>query len=238
MARGIGDNLTASFEFAKDGLVGHWLRWLILILVTCIPFVNFITSFITSGYLVKIYKGGDIAPELEGYLDMWIDGIKLAIIAIVYTIIPIIMIIAGAVFTGFGGLALLAGAAEAAGGEATDAFAGVAIGTASSMTGVLLILIGIVLFIILCLIATIAGIRFAKTERLGEGFNFEEIFATIKEIGWVHYILSYILFIVVIFVIIFVLSLIPLLGTLLLLIITPLLMMWQGKFFENLYSRA
>ena len=236
MVLSIGENLSSSFEFAKDGLVGYWLRWIILIVVTCIPIVN----FITYGYLVKIYKGGDIAPELEDYGEMFIDGIQLAIIGIIYIIIPIILITAGVVFAGFGGLVLLSTevAAEAVTEVIIETADEVAMGTASVMIGLLLILIGIVLVIIIGLVATVAGIRFAKTEKFGEGFNFRAIFATLKEIGWGHYILSYIAFIIVVCIVAAIASLIPIIGWLLMLIITPLLILWQGKFFENLYSCA
>ena len=232
MTLGIVDNLTASFEFAKDGLVDHWTRWILLILLTCIPVVNFITSFIVLGYLVKIYKGGDIAPELEGYGEMFINGIIFFIIQFVYVFIPIILMIAGVFFAGTGVLALLAGS------EGEAAVAGVAIGAASGMTGLLLILVGIVLAIIFGLIAVIAGIRFAKTERFGEGFNFGEILATVKKVGLGHYILSYIVFLLVGFIIALILGLIPFIGWLLTLVIIPPLILLQGKFFENLYSCA
>ena len=204
MTLSIGENVTESFEFAKDGLVDHWVRWIILLVITCIPIVN----FISSGYLVKIYKGASVAPELEDYVGMFIDGIKLAIVGIGYMIIPLIMIFA-AVFVGFTGT-----------------------------LGMLLMLIGGVLVIIFGLAAMIGGIRFAKTDQLGEGFNFGAVFATISEIGWGHYILSYIVFIAVVCIILAILSLIPIVGQVLFLIIMPVILLLQGKFFENLYSRA
>ena len=40
MSIGIGDNLGKSFGFAKDSLVGKWLNWLLLIIVTIIPIVK------------------------------------------------------------------------------------------------------------------------------------------------------------------------------------------------------
>jgi len=132
---------------------------------------------------------------------------------------------------GFGSLVGVVGANT---GEMLDAIAGIAIAT----PGVMLMLVGFVLLIIFGLVAAIAGVRFAKTGKMMEGLNFGAVFATIKEIGWGHYILSCIVFVIVVCVIIVVLSMIPFIGWLLLLIITPLLIMFQGKFFENLYSRA
>ena len=226
----ICENIIESFGFAKDGLVGYWLRWIILIVITCIPIVN----FITYGYVVKIYKGGDIAPELEKYGEMFINGIKLVIIELVYNIIPIIMIFAGIFLTE---TETVVETADIAG---TIVTVGMTVVPVSEPTGIVLalILIGTLLAIIFSLVAQVAGIRFAKTETFGEGFNFEAIFETLKEIGWSHYILSFIVFVIVAVIIVVILSLIPFIGWLLLLIITPLLTIWQGKFFENLYSRA
>jgi len=217
MALRISENLTISFGFAKDGLVGHWLRWIILIVVTAIP----ILDFITLGYLVKIFKGGNVAPELEGYLGMFVDGIKLAIIALAYLIIPIVLIVAGIIFAG-----------------------GV-----SAATGLILILIGIVLALILGFVGPIGAIRFAKTERMREGVNFKAIFATIKEIGWGHYILSYIVLVIVLSIVAVIIGIligilegiftnVLWLGWLIPMIVMPVFLLWKGKFYENLYSRA
>ncbi|MDR2854540.1 MAG: hypothetical protein LBV40_00035, partial [Methanomicrobiales archaeon] len=60
-----------SFEFAKDGLVGHWVRWILLSIISIIPIVN----FISSGYIVKIYKGGNVAPELGEDNKLFINGL-------------------------------------------------------------------------------------------------------------------------------------------------------------------
>ena len=230
MVLSIGENVTTSFEFAKDGLVGYWTRWLILFVAGCIPIVN----FITFGYLVKIYRGVDAAPELEGYLEMFIDGLKLLIIEIVYIIVPLMLIVAS---TAFMETETVVETIDVSGMTITT---GATIMPASEPTGVglALILIGALLAVIFSLVATIAGIRFAKTGEFGEGFNFGAIFETINEIGWGHYILASIVFIIVVCIIAVVLSLIPYIGELLVMIIVPLLILWQGKFFENLYSCA
>jgi len=131
------------------------------------------------------------------------------IIGLVYTIIPLIVM--------FGGMFFL---------------------ESNPMIAMLMMLIGTVLAIIFGLVATIGYIRFAKTDSLGEGSNFRAVLETIGEIGWGHYILSYILFLIVIGIISGILSMIPILGAILILILMPVFMIWQGTFFENLYSCA
>jgi hypothetical protein len=222
MTLGIVENLSKSFEFAKDGLVGHWVRWILLIIISAIPIVN----FIAEGYVVKIYRGGDVAPEFKDYIGMFIDGLKLTIINLVYLIIPLIIIQAGEFF----GLEEL------------------------STTGVALMVIGTILALVVSLFALIAAVRFAKTESMKEAFNFNAILEKIQEIGWKHYILSYIVFIVVLSVIVGILSgsgfalmfysngsISAGIGSILalvLLILVPFFLIWQGKFYENLYSLA
>jgi len=231
----ISENLSKSFAFAKNGLVGHWVRWILLLIFSVIPIVN----FISSGYSVKIYKGGDVAPELEGYVELFIDGLKLTIIGIVYTLIPIIIIQAGDYLIRTGEV---------------------------SATAMMLELVGTILVFILSLFALIAGVRFAKTGSMKEAFNFSAVLEKIREIGWMHYILSYIVIIIVIVLIIGILSgvavalfvggMVPTIALLanggisfasvaigwillfVLLILMPVITIWAAKFYENLYSLA
>ena len=227
----IGENLSRSLVFAKDGLIGHWVRWVLLIVISIIPIVN----FIANGYAVKIYKGGETAPELERYGELFIDGLKLTVIGLAYMIIPIIITQAG----------------EYLGTEEI------------SITAIMLILVGTILTLVAGLFALIAGVRFAKTDSMKEAFNFSAIVEKIQEIGWVHYILSYIALIIVLVLIAGILSgfavvflvggMSPATGLLasgdisfaigwilllVLLILLPVLTIWQAKFYENLYSLA
>ena len=211
MSLSIGENLADSFNFAKDGLIGHWLRWLLLAIISAIPIVD----FIFLGYAVKVLKGGDVAPELEGWGKLFIDGIKLLILVIAYIIIPIIVI-----------------------------FAGIFMGAFTGGIGLIIIILGYILLLAFGIAVPMAAVRFAKTESLGEGFNFSEIFKRIKEIGWAKYILSYAVLIIVLILFMAFIGLLDMLLTELLqigfiipLIIMPFLLLWKGKFYENIYSR-
>ena len=85
MSIGIGDNLGKSFGFAKDSLVGKWLNWLLLIIVTIIPIVN----FIGMGTYLKIFRGEK--PEVSGIGKSFVDGLLAVVIGIIYMIIPAII---------------------------------------------------------------------------------------------------------------------------------------------------
>ena len=209
MTLSISSNLRESFDFAKDGLVGYWVRWLALIIISAIPIVN----FIAYGYSVKIYRGVSHAPELDLDLDslvaMFIDGLKIFIISLAYMIIPVILMVTPPFFM--------------------DSF---------GVVGVLVMFIGFILAIALCFLSVMGCIRFAKTNSLGEAFNFGALIEKIGEIGWGNYILAFLVFFILICLIAGILSFIPVIGWILIFIIVPLLVIWQAKYFENIYSLA
>jgi hypothetical protein len=206
MALSVTENIKNSFIFAKNGLVGKWTRWLLLVVFSVIPIVN----FITYGYLTKIYKGGDEAPELKDWRELLVDGVKLFIIGILYMIVPLVFVAASFVFLSYHEL----------------------------MIGGVLGMVGLILTFFCGFIGIAGCIRFAKMDSVKEAFNIPAVLALINEIGWGHYLVSYLVFLAVCCLIAVIINIIPLVGGILFLIITPLLLIWQGKFYENLYSIA
>ncbi|HNQ29467.1 MAG TPA: DUF4013 domain-containing protein, partial [Methanolinea sp.] len=96
-----GNMLGDSLGYAKDGLVGHWKRWILLIISTIIfPLI--------MGYTMEIWRGKTPAPEPAQWGKMFIDGLKLLVAAIIYAI-PVILIILV-----FGGFAFFTAIQEAA----------------------------------------------------------------------------------------------------------------------------
>ena len=211
---GIGENLSDSFGYAQEGLVGKWMRWIMLIICTIIFPIMY-------GYTLRIMKGITPAPEVEGYLDLFIDGIKMIIIAFVYMIVPLIILIASvgtAIFGAFG-----------EGGSGSLALLGAAAG-------------GLIVYFIACFIfglfATIGMVAFARTGAMGEAFNFGGILETIRNIGWGNYILSLIVIWIVLGVIMAILSAIPVIGWLIVIIITPFISMVSSRYISNLYDEG
>lgn len=79
-----------SFEMAKK-LVDDFGRFLLLIVFGMIP----ILDFIVVGYGYKIIRSGkNELPELNNYFDLFISGLKIVVVAIIYFIIPISIIFA------------------------------------------------------------------------------------------------------------------------------------------------
>lgn len=81
----IAENVKQSFEYAKDRLIGKWLDWLILIVVTIIPVVN----FIGFGRYIKIFRGEE--PDMDDIGKCFMDGLFVFVIGLIYLIIPMIV---------------------------------------------------------------------------------------------------------------------------------------------------
>lgn len=206
-----GTLLGNSFEYTKECLVGKWMKWILLIISTIIfPLIY--------GYIMRIYKGTTPAPELENWGGLFIDGIKLLIVGIIYAI-PIIIV---AFVMGSGA----AGAATTTGNIA--AFGAMGLG----------LLVVFILAIIIGIILPIAYIRFSRTESFGEAFNFGAIFEHIGKIGWINYIIALIILAVVIGVIEVILMLIPILGQLLFLILMPAFIIFSARYMTLVYDSA
>ncbi|HOD86574.1 MAG TPA: DUF4013 domain-containing protein, partial [Methanoculleus sp.] len=74
-----GKMLSDSFSYAKDAVWGKWVQWILLVISTIIfPLI--------IGYMVRIYSGAKPAPDAGNWVKTFIDGLKLIIIGIIYSI--------------------------------------------------------------------------------------------------------------------------------------------------------
>lgn len=213
----IGD----SFGYAKEGLVGKWVTWILLI-ISCIIFP------LIMGYLVRIYRGADKPPELNEWGSMFIDGLKLFVVSLIYAIPVVILAVVV-----FGSAIITAVAAKSP--------------EAMSNPSALMGLFGAFLFglIVLILVAFIidliwvtAVVRFARKNSIGEAFNFGAIFHHIGKIGIVSYILAIIIMGIILGLIELICMNIPVIGLLLFVIILPVLALFKGRYFALLYESA
>ncbi len=206
----IGEMLGSSFAYAKEGLVGKWKRWALL-LISAIIFP------LLSGYLLRIYRGVVAAPDPDDWVKMFVDGILVLVIGIIYSI-PVIVVavalIGGSVF------ALVNNPESAAG------MGGMIIG----------FIITIILALIVSLISNFAIIRFAREEKFGEAFNLKEILAVISKVGWVMYFVAVLVFGIIAAVIMMVLQFIPFIGFILYLIALPFIAVWSARYLTLIYE--
>jgi hypothetical protein len=234
-----GNMLGDAFSYTKEGIWGDTNRWLKLILaVICLglPF---------SGYIMRIYRGTTTAPDVDQWGTLFVDGLKLLAVGIVYAIPMMILwvLIYGSMFL-----------AIASGGMDDKAMA------SFEPNFILMILFYIVEFAVV-LIMPVASIRFARTGSFAEAFNFSAITATIGRIGWLIYIVALLLVSIVVsipifillfgFILVGVVSLVLfkeaglfvflgllVLGVLLILIISPLVGVFQARCMTRLYDSA
>jgi len=224
-----GAMLGDAYAYTVDALWGKWARWLLL-LVSCIIFP------LILGYTMEIYRGKRPAPEPQDWAKLFIDGLKLFVAGLIYAI-PVIL-----VFVIFGGFALLSLISSAAATGNPDIVATNPELFAGSLGLFFIgILIAAVLGILISLISTIGMIRFARTDRIGEAFNFSAILDTIGRIGWANYIVALIILWVVAVafgIVVNIFGLIPFLGVLLMLVIIPAVVIFQARYLTRVYESA
>jgi hypothetical protein len=215
--------------------VNRWLKLILAVILLGLPF---------NGYVMRIYRGTTTAPEVDEWGTLFMDGLRLLVVGLIYAI-PIMVIwvlLYGSMF-----LALANGRFEdAAMRSFTPNFA--------------LMLLLYIVDIIVAIIMPVAAIRFARTHSFGEAFNFSAILETIGKIGWINYIIALILVSLVIGIpigiIVFGLIIVAgatvfilnaglaallgfiALGILLILILAPLFGVFQARYMTRLYESA
>jgi hypothetical protein len=253
----IGKLIENSFGYTKDGLVGSLATWILLIILALLPVIPIILSFLVLvpsilsgtmpdigsfigvfivaviaafilsafylGYQMKILRGETPLPMVSGYGRLFTDGIKYLVIEIVYAI-PVFIILALTI----GGAIMSAISAGTDFEDVVPIIGGVIIG----------ILLALLIGFIIGLFAVIGLIRFARAGRMGEAFNFGAIMTTIGQIGWGHYILALIIVMVLIVIVEIVLGVIPYIGGILQLIISPFITVFYSRYLSLLYDSA
>ena len=159
-----------------------------------------------NGFILRVYRGGELNFKNLG--RMFLEGIVYLVISVIY-LLPY-MIISELVVLG---------------PIWNDAY---------------FIIVCLLLPVILCVVSTIlavnAGIRYAKEGRFGAAFQIGKLCSIISNIGWLRYLGHIILFGLIIFAAEVVLMMIPFAGGILLIVTLPFIMIFQAKFFANLYE--
>jgi hypothetical protein len=210
-----GNMLGDSFTYAKEGLVGKWTKWILLLIATIL------LTLPLMGYMLKILRGNNPSPEVEDWGTLFIDGIKYLIIAIIYAI-PLIIIMA---------LALAPVFAAAISGNTNLIIASIG----AFLVG---LLVFVIVAIIIGLFEVIGFVRFARTGSMGEAFNFGEILATIGKIGWITYIVALIIMGIILGIIELICLIIPIVGGIILFILIPFLTLFEARYICMLYDSA
>lgn len=145
-------------------------------------------------------------PDFSNAGKSFVQGLLATIISIIYCIVPTIIIVVCSL-----------------------------LGTVGAVIG---LVVGIILYIIIAIILIPAFVNFARNG-FGAAFKFGELFGMIGKLGVGKYILAIILLALVGFVIGIVLGLIgliPVLGWIVLLLATPILSLFEVKYWANLFE--
>ena len=253
-----GAILSEAIAYTQETFMGKWTRWLIFMILglpmALFPFVfdmtkimdnktaqihwelvawdqvaivvaaAFLLSFFLAGYVVRIYRGAKPAPDFDTWGGLFLDGLKMSIVTFIW-FLPL-----GIVLLFVLGLA----------------FVGMASGSTGSMglfLGLLLlaILIEIIICVIIVLFSTMGVIRFARTGSIREGLRYSKISEHIGKIGWGQYVIALVILFVamIIFGVIgMILSLIPYIGWVTQLIITPLFTVFAARYYTLVYEQG
>jgi len=173
-----------------------------LIILDIIPIVN----LLVLGYVSRVIKehpDSKELPPLENYWNLWVQGLKIVVAAIIYMIIPIILVVPFMVLTALAWIAFPS------------------LPAVGWLVAIPMLIIGVLLAFFLAIILAMAIVNMVRKDSFGKAFAFGEILGVIGKVGWG----TYILWLIILFVCIFIvggIGSIPAIGWILSLIISPI----------------
>ena len=211
------------------------------ILSTVIVLVIF--GLIISGYNLNIIKNTinnvESVPELN-LAKNFVDGFKVVILGIVYSIIPIIMTLIVTYATGLFNYIYQLWALLVTHGSIDLAYYPLVYGVDFSFRAIAFV--AVIFFIVFGLLFLIAKAILAETGSIAEAVNIVNVFKKIDEIGWGDYIVWLILYMVILIVIFIVTSfimIIPLIGIIIaILILIPYMNMFEARTLGLIYNES
>jgi MFS family permease len=220
--------LSDGSEYVKEGVVGKWQCWIMLIILMIVQTCTVSIVPLFSGYLVRVYGSTDeIAPDIDDYKRLFIDGWKLNIVSILY-MIPAIII---AVVLGF--LSVVPVITGIMSKGRIDEVAGLLLGSIG-------LLVAGVIFAVITLVMYMAYVHFSRSGRLMDAFSFGSILNQITNgVGWGTYIVMWIIIWIISMVLFFIImgfNAIPPLGLLIGLILSPLWAVFIARVSTDIYD--
>ena len=197
---------TMSYSASTDMMLSGLFIGGMLAVILVSTVVMLIASFFMSGFILRVYRG-DEELNFKNLGKMFRQGIVYFVIVFIY-LLPY-SIVSDLLMYG-----------------------------PIWNTGYLIITscINIFLLFFSTVLAINAGIRYAKEGRFGTAFQIGKLCSIISNIGWLRYLGHLILFMLVVGAVELIMMMIPVIGILLVIIAVPFIMIFQAKFFANLYE--
>ncbi len=198
-------------------------EWIVKVLIGGILGIMPIVNFISYGYSVKVMKGAiggnPGMPKWDDWGDLFVKGLMVFIIELIYMIIPVLIIV---ISVGGALMALF-----------TGNFNAFAVAMAGAMGGVL---IGLILALIAAFLLPMALAMYVKEDSIGAAFRVGELLSRIKSVIG-DYIVVYIV-VIVMGIILGILNIIPILGFLLLIFGSFYIMATAFNMFGKIYTQS
>ncbi|MCX8183629.1 MAG: DUF4013 domain-containing protein [Crenarchaeota archaeon] len=214
----IFESFSKSVDYVSK-LLSRGAELVVMIIVNIIPIVNFI--FI--GYCAKIFKEGpakDEPPKFENYGELFVEGAKIFVVGLLWALLPIIILVVAFILTVPWYLI---------GGGLSLARLGVTLIIAIFVA--LLVGIGVGIFGLIGLLLT------AKTGEIAKGFSFQQIMTVINSVGFANHVIWVIIAAIIAFIA-GLLGTVPLIGPLIVLVVSPLLATFLVRAATLFYSDA
>ena len=187
-----------SVEYTRATLSQRWIRWLVLALYYPL----------NLGYYITIMRDEQPAPaQLSDAEQLFKDGLSLLLIFAIY-LFPVILIFI--VFPGGSAIELIYSILIS--GNSAASVAAFFRTIINFFVGYAISLLTIIL---LMPVAAMGAVRFARTRRFVEAFNFTAILLRIDRVGWASYSIALIIPILIIAALEMILTLVPVIGWLL-----------------------
>ena len=176
----IGKNITDSLRYPSQ----DWVKIIILAVISIIPIVN----FMSGGYYLRIIKstlaGLEEIPEFDDLVELFIDGIKIFIICLIYSVIPLIFYVLSVAFVGY----------ETVSSSTTTS--SIFSSYLPGLTGISLVflIIAVISALIISILAYMSIDNMAyHGSKIGAAWRYREIVNRIAVIGWGNYILWWVI---------------------------------------------
>lgn len=203
-----------------DGKNYHWdlVPWP---LVIGLYILGFLLLFMYFGYVVRIYRGADTPPPLEDWGSLFVDGIRLAVVTILWYIPGLVALAAGLIFIAIG--------------VRSDIPPSLTMPLLSA--GFILLILGVIFLLVGELLGNLGVVRMAREGSIREGIRMNAILSTLQGIGWGNYLFLMVILGVlclVYYLVLILLGLVPVVGW----VFPPLLAPVAGVFLARYLSRV